>query len=242
MRAPAAQRAGVRSGVCFPLVVGAADHRTMDFFVHTIQLSESRRRGAAARAVQQLVSQRLDVREPRAPPLRRPRPTRHEPVCPPTGGAGGRVAGRSSGQAVGQAGLGHDPREEQGGSLAAVDEVIRIISGIADQTNLLALNATIEAARAGELGKGSRWCLGGQGPRPKTAAATKKVSDQIAGIQASSRSVAEGIHTTAETIGRWTSSRSGSPRCSRSRRAWPRPWRAGRALRSGTVQQHRESG
>lgn len=35
-----------------------------------------------------------------------------------------------------------------------IDEVIRLIAGIASQINLLALNATIEAARAGEAGRG----------------------------------------------------------------------------------------
>jgi hypothetical protein len=53
VRAPAAQRAGVRSGVCFPLVVGGRVIGTMDFFVtETIELSESRT--SALRNVQQL--------------------------------------------------------------------------------------------------------------------------------------------------------------------------------------------
>ncbi|WP_380166720.1 GAF domain-containing protein [Jannaschia sp. R86511] len=43
VRAPAAQRAGVKSGVCFPILDGQRMLGTMDFFVtETIELSESR--------------------------------------------------------------------------------------------------------------------------------------------------------------------------------------------------------
>ncbi|MDQ1660141.1 MAG: hypothetical protein QOJ68_121, partial [Blastococcus sp.] len=60
VRAPAAQRAGVRSGVCFPIVADGRVVGTMDFFTtETIELSDSR--ASALRNVQQLVSQRLDI-------------------------------------------------------------------------------------------------------------------------------------------------------------------------------------
>jgi len=60
VRAPAAQRAGVRSGVCFPIVSMDRIIGTMDFFTtEFIDLSESR--ASALRNVQQLVSQRLDI-------------------------------------------------------------------------------------------------------------------------------------------------------------------------------------
>ncbi|WP_222267494.1 methyl-accepting chemotaxis protein [Modestobacter marinus] len=198
-RAPAAQRAGVRSGVCFPLLVGGRVVGTMDFFVtDTIELSDSR--ASALRNVQQLVSQRLDV-------LRRSEES----------AANAREllntvsrlreaaddAGRVAESAVSQAQTMTREVLSLDEASAAVGEVIRIISGIADQTNLLALNATIEAARAGELGKGFAVVASEvKDLARETANATQKVSDQIAGIQASSRAVADGIHTTSEVIGR----------------------------------------
>ncbi|WP_222193408.1 methyl-accepting chemotaxis protein [Modestobacter italicus] len=198
VRAPAAQRAGVKSGVCFPLMVGGRVIGTMDFFVTTtIELSESRR--SALRNVQQLVSQRLDV-------LRRTEESADnarellDTVSRLREAAGD--AGRVAESAVSQASTMTGEVEALDEASAAVGEVIRIISGIADQTNLLALNATIEAARAGELGKGFAVVASEvKDLARETANATQKVSDQIAGIQASSKAVAEGIHTTSEIIG-----------------------------------------
>ena len=199
VRAPAAQRAGVRSGVCFPILVGGRLVGTMDFFVtETIDLSESR--AAALRQVQQLVCQRLEV-------LRR---AEHDAtsaralldtVAQLREAAGD--AGLVAEQAVAQASTMTGEVEALGQASAAIGEVIRIISGIADQTNLLALNATIEAARAGELGKGFAVVASEvKDLARETASATQRVSDNIAGIQASSRSVAAGIHSTSEIIGR----------------------------------------
>jgi methyl-accepting chemotaxis protein len=59
VRAPVAQRAGVRSGMCFPLVVGGKVVGTMDFFTtETIQLSPERL--STLRVVGQLVSQTME--------------------------------------------------------------------------------------------------------------------------------------------------------------------------------------
>jgi len=197
VRAPAAQRAGVKSGVCFPLLVGGRVIGTMDFFVtETIELSDSR--ASALRNVQQLVSQRLDV-------LRRTEESAGNARDLLDAVAQLRDAANDAGQvardAVAQAATMTGEVHALGEASAAVGEVIRIISGIADQTNLLALNATIEAARAGELGKGFAVVASEvKDLARETASATKRVSNQIAGIQASSRSVADGIHTTSTTI------------------------------------------
>lgn len=199
VRAPAAQRAGVRSGVCFPLIVGGRVIGTMDFFVtETIELSESR--AAALRNVQQLVSQRLDV-------LRRTDASADsarellDTVSRLREAAG--EAGRVADQAVTQASTMSSEVDALTRASTAIGEVIRIISGIADQTNLLALNATIEAARAGELGKGFAVVASEvKDLARETAAATKRVSEQIAGIQDTSRTVAAGIEATGDIIGR----------------------------------------
>ncbi|TFV51578.1 GAF domain-containing protein [Blastococcus sp. TF02A-35] len=199
VRAPAAQRAGVRSGVCFPLVVGGRVIGTMDFFVtETIELSESR--AAALRNVQQLVSQRLDV-------LRRTESSADsardllDTVARLRDAAG--EAGRVAEQAVTQASTMSDEVDALTQASTAIGEVIRIISGIAEQTNLLALNATIEAARAGEAGKGFAVVASEvKDLARETAKATQRVADQIAAIQATSQTVTAGIGATSDIIGR----------------------------------------
>ena len=199
VRAPAAQRAGVKSGVCFPLVVSGKVIGTMDFFVtDTLELSDSR--AASLRNVQQLVSQRIDV-------LRR-----NEESAANARELLGTIArlreaaneaGRVADNAVAQAATMTGDVVALDEASAAVGEVIRIISGIADQTNLLALNATIEAARAGEVGKGFAVVASEvKDLARETAKATQRVADQIAGIQSSSKAVGEGIRTTGEIIGR----------------------------------------
>ncbi len=198
VRAPAAQRAGVRSGVCFPVTVGGHVIGAMDFFTTaTIELSESR--ASALRNVAQLVSQRLEV-------LRRSE----------SDAANARAlldtvsrlrqaaddAGRVAEAAVGQAASMTAEVDALGEASTAIGEVIRIISGIADQTNLLALNATIEAARAGELGRGFAVVANEVKELAReTAGATQRVAHQIAAIQDTTRSVSAGIRATSEQIG-----------------------------------------
>jgi hypothetical protein len=199
VRAPAAQRAGVRSGVCFPITADGQVIGTMDFFVtETIDLSDSR--ASALRNVQHLVSQRLDALRRAEADAQRSRDLL-DSVNRLREAAS--AAGEVADSAVAQASTMTSEVAALSEASTAIGEVIRIISGIADQTNLLALNATIEAARAGEAGRGFAVVASEvKDLARETAAATQRVSDQIAGIQASSEQVTAGIHTTSEVIGR----------------------------------------
>ncbi len=199
VRAPAAGRAGVRSGICFPIMSGEQVIGTMDFFTtEFLDLSESR--ASALRNVGQLVSQRLDVlrsAETAAGNARALLDTVSRLR------SASEDATRVAEEAVARASQMTIEVESLGNASAAIGDVIKIISAIADQTNLLALNATIEAARAGEVGRGFAVVAGEVKELAReTAEATQKVTDQIAGIQTSARSVSTGIHTTSETIGR----------------------------------------
>jgi len=197
VRAPAAQRAGVRSGVCFPITAGDSIVGTMDFFTNEyVDLSESR--ASALRNVQQLVSQRLDVVRATESAARNARALLDtvDRLRTATGEAT-RVADEAVSRATAMSG----DVTSLGDASNAIGDVIQIISSIADQTNLLALNATIEAARAGEIGKGFAVVAGEVKELAReTAEATKKVSEQITALQASAESVSGGIRTTSETI------------------------------------------
>jgi methyl-accepting chemotaxis protein len=199
VRAPAAQRAGVRSGVCFPIMDGAKVLGTMDFFTtEEVQLSESR--AGALRNVQLLVSQRLST-------LRGTERDAGKAAALLESVSELRKTSMDASSVAEQAVRGATAMttevEALGAASAAIGDVIRIISGIAEQTNLLALNATIEAARAGEVGRGFAVVANEVKELAReTATATQRVSEQITGIQASSESVAAGIHETSQTIGR----------------------------------------
>jgi predicted nucleic acid-binding Zn-ribbon protein len=194
----AARRAGMRSGVCFPVDCGGAVVGAMTFFdTEPITLSESR--VSALRSIRQLVSQRFEVHrraEEDAVGARALLATVDRLR------AAASAAGQVAESAVTQASAMTSQVDALGEASAAIGEVIQVISGIADQTNLLALNATIEAARAGELGKGFAVVASEVKELAReTAKATQRVTDQIAALQETSGSVSAGIHTTSEIIG-----------------------------------------
>ncbi|MBO1752837.1 GAF domain-containing protein [Actinotalea sp. BY-33] len=199
VRAPAAQRAGVKSGVCLPIIVDDQVVGTMDFFVTTtLELSENR--AAALRNVARLVSQRLDI-------LRRA--DRDAKAATALLGSVERLsasateAGEVALDAVAQATSVATEVRALSESSSAIGEVIKVISSIADQTNLLALNATIEAARAGQAGRGFAVVatevkeLAGE-----TTTATSRVGERVTDIQTNTATVARGIEDINATIGR----------------------------------------
>ncbi|MGQ7297761.1 methyl-accepting chemotaxis protein [Quadrisphaera sp. KR29] len=198
VRAPAAQRAGVRSGVCFPVITAGSVVGTMDFFTTTTTtLSASRE--AALRQVADIVSLRLESLQ---------RSEDDAAAASALFDTVSRLRSASEDAArVGQAGAAQAQAVEAevaalSAASAAIGDIIKVISSIAAQTNLLALNATIEAARAGEAGRGFAVVAGEVKELARaTAEATEQVAQRIADIQRSSESVAEGITTAAATIG-----------------------------------------
>jgi putative methionine-R-sulfoxide reductase with GAF domain len=208
VRAPAAQRAGVKSGVCLPIVVDGVITGTMDFFAtQTLELSDGRRE--ALRNTAFLVGQALE-RHAASDRLR----TAGEELVTSIQEVERNVLAATTVATDGQR-LAHEANQEVAGlgeSSAEIGQVVTVIQGIAAQTNLLALNATIEAARAGEAGKGFAVVAGEvKELAQETAAATTQVGDKVEKIQqqvagvitslAKIGGVVERINETQQTIG-----------------------------------------
>lgn len=199
VRAPAAQRAGVRSGVCVPIVCNGGVVGTMDFFAtRTIVLTPAREE--AIRNTAFLVSNAIERNR-------------------------GRDRVTSAGQELLRSITEVERNVVEASKIAAdaqhltteasrivtslnsssveIGNVVKVITSIAGQTNLLALNATIEAARAGQAGKGFAVVASEvKDLARETALATEEVDTKVSAIQGAATSVAVALARIAETVER----------------------------------------
>jgi methyl-accepting chemotaxis protein len=200
VRAPVAQRAGVKSGVCLPILVGGRVVGTMDFFAtRTLVMSASRE--SALRNTAFLIGQAME----RFAASRRLGDAGRDLVTS-ISEVERNVASASEVASHGEQ-LAVEANEQVaalGQASVEINEVVRAIQSIAAQTKLLALNATIEAARAGESGKGFAVVaeevkeLSGE-----TERATTDVSAKVSAIQSRVDAVVaslNGIHAAVEEI------------------------------------------
>ncbi len=197
VRAPVAQRAGVKSGVCLPLIVNEQVVATMDFFaLETLELSPTRMQ--ALTSVSELVAQALGRLQHSATVAQM---AAELSLSVEHVAEGANKANAVASEAVARSDQALRMMSTLGESSQAIGNIAKVISSIADQTNLLALNATIEAARAGEAGRGFAVVAGEVKELAReTSQATGDVRDKIATIQEDTSKATEAISSIGETI------------------------------------------
>lgn len=190
VRAPAAQRAGVRAGVCLPLLVGGRVVGTMDFFsTKHLTLADGRR--DALRNTAFLVSASMErilesgkLAVAGAQLVASIEEVERNVVQATTTAAAAQQLSVDANTVVARLSASSDE----------IGAVVKVISGIAGQTNLLALNATIEAARAGAAGRGFAVVAAEVKELAReTANATDEVTARVRAIQDDARNVVDSL-------------------------------------------------
>ncbi|GAA0587046.1 hypothetical protein GCM10010172_85150 [Paractinoplanes ferrugineus] len=200
VRSPAAQRAGVKSGVGLPLIVRGTVLGTMDFFTTDVleELSESR--ATALRNAAYLVAESMH----RIEEANRINAAGGELVSSIEEAERNVVAATSvasEAQAMTVDANASVRRLEE--SSTKIGDVVKVITSIAEQTNLLALNATIESARAGELGKGFAVVAGEvKELAQSTARATEDVGTLVSAIQTDAGTVVQALAGIGDIVDR----------------------------------------
>ena len=197
VRAPAARRAGVKSGVCFPITRGGQVVATMDFFA-TETLDPSRERLSTLRDVGRYVSEALERISGREAGIRAA-----SELIDSVGevATAAREAAQLTANAVDRAAeVGHQVMALSESSVE-VGGVAKVIGTIAAQTQLLALNASIEAARAGEAGKGFAVVASEVKELARvTTTATEDVAKRISAIQEQAHQATEMLRMIEQAV------------------------------------------
>ncbi|MET0134542.1 MAG: GAF domain-containing protein [Kibdelosporangium sp.] len=200
VRAPAAQRAGVKSGVALPLLSRGTIVGTMDFFSTEVLGRLSDGRAEALRNAVRLVSEAMQ----RIEEANRIRAAGAELVISIEEAE--RNVVQATSVAVEAQAMTVDANttvQRLSQSSTEIGDVVKVITSIAEQTNLLALNATIEAARAGELGKGFAVVAGEvKELAQSTARATENVGKLVTAIQTDAGSVVEALAGIGQIVDR----------------------------------------
>jgi GAF domain-containing protein len=197
VRAPAARRAGVKSGVCFPITRAGQVVGTMDFFA-TETLDPSPERLGTLRDVGRYVSEALERISDREAGIRAA-----SELIDSVGevATAAREAAHLTANAVDRAGeVGHTVMALSESSVE-VGGVAKVIGTIAAQTQLLALNASIEAARAGEAGKGFAVVASEVKELARvTTTATEDVAKKISAIQEQAQQATEMLRMIEQAV------------------------------------------